>query len=333
MNKKIDWDQLKSKLQACKRIVLTSHVRPDCDALGSELAMADVLRQFGIEPLIVNHSETPSHLEFIDPERSVKQLGVDISPAQIHETCDALMVLDTSAWIQLGEMADVVRDFQGTKFVLDHHVSEDDLGALVFKDPKSEATGRLVYEAAKDWGIEMTPAMAETLFTAIATDTGWFRFSSVTGDTYRCIGDLLDHGASTVRVYENLFETQRLARVNLRGRILSSTQVIHDGRLAYSVVRKKDFDETGAQPSDTEDSINMTMAISGVEAAILFIEMPSGEGVKVSFRSRSELNVATLASSFGGGGHIAAAGALVAKPIDDILPTVLEAAKNAIGKS
>lgn len=327
----IDWKALRGALEEPQRFVITSHVRPDCDALGSELAMAAILRQLGKEVAIVNDSETPNHLQFIDPDNQIKQLGKDISPEEVLSGFDAVLVVDTSAWVQLGAMAELMQQFEGVKLVLDHHVSQDDLGGEMFKDPKCEATGRLVYEAAKAWDIPITQEMAFAMFTAIATDTGWFRFPSVSGDTYRAIGDLIDAGAVPSDVYGQLFEKERLQRVNLRGRILASAKVILEGRLAYSLATQQDFEETGATPSDTEDAINKTMAVSGVEAAILFIELPGGEGVKASFRSRSSLDVAKLAHQFGGGGHVAAAGALIKKPLDEVVSMLLEATEKAMG--
>ncbi|PQO42850.1 DHH family phosphoesterase [Blastopirellula marina] len=328
---KIDWTAFRQAIEAPQRFVLTSHVRPDCDALGSELGMAALLRQLGKEVVIVNASETPPHLAFIDPATEIKQLGHDITAQEVLANYDGFLVVDTSAWIQLGEMAQVMQDFQGTKLVLDHHVSQDDLGGEMFKDPQCEATGRLVYEAAKAWGLKITPETATVLFTAIATDTGWFRFPSVSGGTYHAIGDLLEAGAVPSEVYANLFEKERIQRVNLRGRILASAKIIHDGKLAYSIATQEDFITTGASAADTEDAINMTMAVAGVEAAILFVELPSGEGIKASFRSRCQLDVASLAQQFGGGGHVAAAGALLTQPLDEVVPMLLDATEKAMG--
>ena len=327
----IDWTAFRQAIETSQRFVLTSHVRPDCDALGSELGMAALLRQLGKEVVIVNASETPPHLAFIDPKNEIKQLGQDISAEEVIANNDGFLVVDTSAWVQLGEMASVMQQFQGAKLVLDHHVSQDDLGGEMFKDPKCEATGRLVYEAAKAWDLKITPETAFVLFTAIATDTGWFRFPSVNGGTYHAIGDLIEAGAVPSEVYAKLFEKERIQRVNLRGRILASAKIIHDGKLAYSMATKQDFIDTGASAADTEDAINMTMAVAGVEAAILFVELPNDEGVKASFRSRSQLDVASLAQQFGGGGHVAAAGALLPQPLDEVVPLLLDATEKAMG--
>ncbi|UUO08251.1 DHHA1 domain-containing protein [Blastopirellula sp. J2-11] len=320
----IDWKRLAAAIAPYQRFLLTSHVRPDCDALGSELAMAALLRQMGKEATIVNASETPPHLAFIDPTNEVRVLGRDVTAAALVGTFDAFMVLDTGAWIQLAEMGEVLKAFAGPKFVLDHHVSEDDLSADVFKDSTSEATGRLVYEAAQAWGLSLTPLTASQLFTAIATDTGWFRFGSVTSGTYRAIAGLMDAGASPPAVYADLYERDRLARVQLRGRILAKVAVTDSGRLAYSTAKLDDFQATDSTTSDTEDAINMMLVIQGVKAAVLFIELPGG-GIKASFRSRSKLDVSQIAGLFGGGGHKAAAGATLSTTLSEAITLVLDA--------
>ena len=130
---------------------------------------------------------------------------------------DCLMVLDTSAWAQLGEMGDVIRASSAKKIVLDHHISSDDLGAEVFRNVKAEATGRLVQEAARELGVPLTPEIAMPLFAAIATDTGWYRFASTTGDTFRFGGALVDAGARPDEIYNTIYEQDTLARVQLRG--------------------------------------------------------------------------------------------------------------------
>ena len=142
----IDWPRFVELVKAHQRFVLTSHVRPDCDALGSELGMAQVLEALGKEVRIVNAQETPANLRFIDPTSRISVLGKDVSAADL-ASYDCLMVLDTSAWAQLGGMGDVIRGSQAKKIVLDHHVSQDELGAEVFRNVTAEATGRLVVEA------------------------------------------------------------------------------------------------------------------------------------------------------------------------------------------
>ncbi|MCE9555319.1 MAG: DHH family phosphoesterase [Planctomycetes bacterium] len=325
----INWPRFVEIIKSHQRFLLTSHIRPDCDALGSELGMAGVLDALGKDVLIVNGQATPPSLALIDPQRRIKTLGQDIQAADLADR-EVLMVLDTSAWAQLGPMGDVLRATKARKIVLDHHVGMDDLGAEEFKNTKAEATGRLVAEAAEQLGVALTPEIARPLFAAQATDTGWYRFSSVTGDALRIAARLVDAGAVPQEIYTGLYEQDTLARLQLRGRIIARTQTELDGRLAHTAVLTDDFKATGALPSDTEDVINLTLAVSGVEVAVIFVEQPAGN-FKLSFRSRSKVDCNAVAKEFGGGGHKAAAGASIAGPLETARRSVLDAVRKAMG--
>jgi phosphoesterase RecJ-like protein len=291
--------------------------------------MAGVLDSLGKQVRIVNAQKTPPNLAFIDPGGRLKTLGVDIEPSKLAD-CEVLMVLDTSAWAQLGTMAEVVRASKAHKMVLDHHVGEDDLGSELFKDPRAEATGRLVLEAAHHLGVRITPDIATPLFAAIATDTGWFRFGSTTGTTLRSASELVDAGAVPSEIYAALYEQDSLARLKLRGRILSRTQTELDGRLAHTAALKEDFESTGALVSDTEDVINLTLAVAGTEVAVILVEQPGG-GFKISFRSRTpRIDCNELARQFGGGGHKAAAGGFTNAAWPDAQTKVLDAVRRAM---
>jgi phosphoesterase RecJ-like protein len=325
----VDWTRFVEVVRTHQRFLLTGHVRPDCDALGSELGMAGILESLGNDVRIVNGQATPPNLTCIDPERRIKTLGQDVPAAALDEV-EVLIVLDTSAWIQLGPMGDVLRSTAARKLVVDHHVSQDDLGAEVFKDVAAEATGRLVLEAAAQLGVPLTPAIARPLFAAIATDTGWFRFSSTTGDTYRAAAALVDVGVVPGELFAALYERDTIGRVRLRGVILSRVQTEMDGRLVHTYVLLDDFTRTGSLPSDTEDVINMTLAIAGTEVALIFVELPGG-AFKVSFRSRGALDSRLVAEQFGGGGHRAAAGATIHGSYTDVRSRVLAAVRAALG--
>lgn len=323
----VKWDVLTERIDRHQRFVLTSHIRPDCDALGSELGMAGLLQQLGKQVQIVNGHPTPPSLAFLDPSEQIQVLGEHISPSQIQADC--LIVLDTSAWAQLGPMAEVLRHFHGTKLVIDHHVGEDALGAEFFKDTSAEATGHLIANLVKHRGGVMTKAMATALYAAIATDTGWFRFGSTTAETYRVVAELVEAGAEPAAIYGDLYEQDTLGRVRLRGRILDRVGTELDGQLAHTFVRKEDFAETGSVPSDTEDVINQTLAIAGTKLAFIMIEQLKG-GFKCSFRSRCHVDCNRLAGSFGGGGHRAAAGAFLEGELGEVQRRLLEACRAAL---
>ncbi len=327
VSNRFDLNRVAELISKHQRFILTSHIRPDCDALGSELGMAGILESLGKKVMIVNGHQTPPSLSFLDPAQRIEVVGDTIDASEIVGDC--LIVLDTSAWAQLGPMGDYLRRFSGTKICIDHHVGEDDLGTQFFKDTSAEATGQLVFQLAKHLKVNITKAMASAIYCAIATDTGWFRFASTTSDTYRAIAELVDAGANPSELYGDLYECDTIGRVRLRGRILSRTNSELDGALVHTFVRKDDFTDTGALPSDTEDAINLTLAIARTKVAVILVEQLKG-GFKISFRSRCHVNCNELAKNFGGGGHRAAAGAFLEGEFEDVQKRVLEVARQAL---
>ena len=325
----IDWQPLKEIISRHDSFLLTSHRRADCDAVGSELALAQILESLGKEVQIVNGDEVPEHIRFIDPDGRVRELGRNAVPAELAKI-DCLVVVDTCAWSQLGPMAEVVRSFPGKRVVIDHHESQDDLKAEVFQEVTAEATGRLILELAEALGVEITAEIALPLFAAIATDTGWFRFSSVTDETFLALAKLVAAGVSPPAVFSSLYEQHSLARIHLRGRILEHVVADCGGRLMSTHVTRADFHETGANTTDTEDVINTLLTVAGSEVAVLFVEL-NKEITKVSLRSRSTFDVCAIAAKFGGGGHRAAAGVTFAGPLDAARQSVLDTLRVALG--
>ena len=325
----IQWEPLRPILTANQRFVISSHVRPDADAIGSEIGLARVLQALGKTVQIINTSPTPANLYFLDPSREVMQLGVgatvaDVAAAEVH------FVVDTSSWMQLSDVGKAMRDSTARRVVIDHHVSADDLGALEFKDTQSEATGSLIFDLSQFLGVTLPPDAATALFAAIATDTGWFRFSAVSSRTMRTVGQLMECGASPHTVFRELYEQASLARMHLVGRALERMMLDCDGELAYTTIPWTDFAELGATSSDTEDLVNECLKITGTKAAFIAIELQNHQ-VKVSFRSRTEgVNVAAVSEQFGGGGHRQAAGATLAGPYPQAIAKALEAMTKAV---
>lgn len=324
----IDWQPLIEIIQQHETFVLTSHCRADCDAVGSEVALAHLLRAMGKQVVIANGDPVPEHIAFIDPERRVKVLGESVAAKELLAR-DVLIVVDTGAWVQLGPMAEVVRMFPGERVVIDHHVSQDDLDATLFKEETAAATGRLILELGEALGIEITPEIATPLFAAIATDTGWFRFSSVQEVTFLALARLVKAGANPPAIFSELFERHSLARLYLRGRILNNIVTDAGGRLLSTHVTQQDFNETGANKTDTEDAINALLTVAGSEVAVLFVELKP-EKTKVSLRSRTAFDVQQIAAQFGGGGHKAASGVTFEGSIAEAQEAVLGAISNQL---
>jgi phosphoesterase RecJ-like protein len=314
-------------LRDAQSFVLTSHVRPDCDALGSELGLLGILEAIGKDVRIVNAQATPANLKWIDPDRRLESLAEGVKKDDLVGR-DVLIVLDTSAWAQLGAMGDVAKAMREKVLVIDHHVSEDDLSDRWFKDTSAEATARIVYEIGLRLKVPLTERIATPLYAGLSTDTGGFRFPNVSGESFRVAARLVDAHANPTAIYRELFEQDSLARLHLVGRTLAGARASHGGRVIVSTVRQSDIKEVQAQPADTEDLVNLTLAVKGTEVAVILIEQPDGR-IKTSFRSRCQVDCNALAARFGGGGHKAAAGAILPGPFDAARDQVLAAVDDA----
>lgn len=319
----IDWARFKDQINLGSRFLLTSHVRPDGDSLGSELAMLRILRLLGKEARIVNAHPTPPSLSFMDTEKDIRVLSeLDEEEKRYIETIDTFLILDTSSWAQLGDMGVILEHSAARKLVLDHHAIGNDLGAEKFVDATAEATGTLCFQAAKELGVDLNLETALPMFVAIVTDTGWFRFSSVRAETFQIAAELLRLGVRPDEIYRELYERESLARMRLIGSTLERIESHLGGKLACTWIELSDFERLGALASDSEDIVNMTLQIDGTLFAVIFVEQRSG-GFKVSFRSRCELDCSRLAAFFQGGGHKRAAGATIFAPLEDAKKQVL----------
>jgi phosphoesterase RecJ-like protein len=317
----IDWTPFVELVRTHQRFLLTTHIRPDGDGLGSMLALAEVLERQGKQVLMVIASAFPPRYRFLDPEGGIKRLEPS---AATWAGSEPVFVLDTGTWSQLGDFGPMLRSLPGPKVVIDHHLTQDDLGTVCLVDTSAEATGRLMFEGIQALGEPLPERAASFLLVALAMDTGWFRHSNTTARTFTLAAKLLEAGARPEVLYQHLFEENSLSGLKLRGLVLERLQVTCNGRVAYTEVRRGDYAATGAVPQDTEDLINYTRSLAGVEVGLLFMEQPRG-GVKVSFRSRDSVDVARVAERFGGGGHRQASGAVVQGSLDEARSRVLEA--------
>ena len=317
----IDWSPLVELVSKRKDFLLTTHVRPDGDGLGSMLALGEILRERGKKVQMVVASIIPAQYAFLDPQQTIQ---VFHEPDDRHRGADAIVVLDTGTWNQLGSFGKFMAEAAADKLVIDHHVTQDELGAKRLVDISAEATGRLVHEAVLALGGPVSPRIAHLLFIALAMDTGWFRHPNTTAASFGLAESLMKEGVRPDQIHQQLYERNTLGRLKLMGCALERLQVTHQGLTAYTEVRAGDYLATGAVPSDTEDLVNFPRSLSGVEVGLLFMEQPRG-GIKVSFRARSLVDVARVAEQFGGGGHRLASGAIVEGTLPDVQNRVLAA--------
>lgn len=323
VSEEINWSAFREHVLAARRILMTAHVRPDGDCIGAEMAMAHAMRTLGKDVRIVNDHPTPPGLQFLDPENRILQLS-QLTEEQKRwiDEIDLFWVLDTSSWAQLGGMAEVLKNSRAKKIVLDHHAVGNDLGADMFVQPSAEATGTLCFHALKALNFPLTPETAVPIFTAIAVDTGWFRFSSVRAETYHILGELVQAGVKPDDIFQRLYEQESVGRIRLVGHVLQQLEVYENDRIAVLKIMLDDFKAAGALASDSEDIVNFPLQIAGMKMSVIFVEQGNGE-LKVSFRSRCHVDCSQVAAFFGGGGHKNAAGATLPPPYEEAKVKVL----------
>ncbi|MBI3911865.1 MAG: DHH family phosphoesterase [Armatimonadetes bacterium] len=315
-------DQTKIQVAAqaictARNVLIACHVHADGDALGSLLALGLGLERLGKTVTLVSPDGVPELWRFLphwsrvrtaaDPNHADLGIGVDADGSDRLGSAEAAVLA-----------APVVID-------IDHHAGPDLFGQIHLVEPGAAATGEIVYELLQTLRAPFDGDIATCLLTAILTDTGSFRYGSVTPRTFTIAGELVAAGASPGTIYGAVYEQRTLAAARLLGIALERLEVTAGGALAWSVLRRDDFARVGACDEQTEGIVNQLRAVRGVRVAALFREGPEGE-IRVSLRARDETDVGQVARQFGGGGHRAAAGCTLSGPLAVAVEQVIAAA-------
>ena len=303
----IDFNKLQDLINSNRTFLITTHVNPDADAIGSEIAFSRILKELGKESKVINHSATPYNLLFLDIDRAIQKYNPEIHNDYI-KSCDVLVALDFNKADRMVSMQPVFSESKNLKICIDHHEDPENFVQFKFIDSNYAATGHILYDFIKKTNIvNMEDELAAPLYAAIMTDTGSFRFERTTANLHRIIADLLETGINPTEIYTQLYDESKLSKIKLLGRCLTSLNLIANNRIGYMIITQNDFNELNAIESDTENFVNMILSVEGVRIGILFIELKNG--FKVSFRSKGKIPVNKLAGIFGGGGHQNASGA------------------------
>ena len=297
-------------LARAKRVLITTHVRPDGDALGSTAAMVLGLRKKNIESEVLLLSHLPTKYAFVYKDHGIVHHDAEEGwPASLSlDRFDCLLVVDTGTWSQLPGLREKVADWDVPRLVVDHHLTQEDWATHKLVITQAAAAGEIVAELLELWNIPLDTSIATALYLAIATDTGWFQFSNTRPYTMRLAATLMEAGVDTDKMYQLLYQNERAERVALQARTMQSLELLLDNRLAVMMVRKSDFEETKANVPDTENLINLPLQIASVQVSILLTEPKEPGPIRVSLRSKGQVDVARFAEQFGGGGHARASG-------------------------
>lgn len=305
--------------------VITTHVNPDGDAIGSEVALALFLNDKGKKVTIINQSETPEHLLFLTKIFPVHTYNSNYDKHILE--CDCFCAVDTNSPKRFSAMANAVQHSKAYKICIDHHLEQESFADLYVIDTDVPATSELLYRIFRSHDPNtITKRIAEVLYTGIMTDTASFRFPKTDSETHRITADLLDHGIDQYALYQNVYENGPINKLWLLGKALESIQLHHHGKVAAMILPRTVFEETKTNEADVDNFTSYVLSIHNVAIGLVFVEL--GDSVKVSFRSKGDIAVNELAKQFGGGGHKNAAGArLKSTVLSEAIQIVLEKTK------
>ena len=302
-----DFSVLKNIIEGHNSFVLSTHVNPDADGIGSEMAFYFILKKLGKRVHVINHSAIPYNLEFMDLEKVIEKFD-EQKHTELIENSDVFILLDLNHAGRIVRMENSFRDFKGIKVCIDHHQDPEDSFNYVLGGTNYCATSEIIYDfVAKTKIVEIDFPIAYQLYAGIMTDTGSFRFERTTPHVHQITAELLAKGVDPTEVYEKVYNQFRYGRVKLMGEALESIKLDSSKQIAYMVVKREALDRNSSTEDDVDGFVNYCLTVQGVKIGILFFELK--DGIKISFRSKGEITVNKLAAEFGGGGHINASGA------------------------
>lgn len=307
--------------------VILSHVRPDGDAIGSQLALGFSLMAAGKKVRLINEDGLPENLAFLPGAERIE------SPPAEPLAAEVAIALDTATRPRLGENALHAASLALRWINIDHHISNPSYGDLNWIDATSPATGQIIYQLITSLGLPFPAESRDAIYVAVSTDTGSFQYPSTTAETYEMAADLIRRGLDVGKINEWTYDNHPYRRVELMRALLNTLALSGDGRVAHWELRDETRRELRLLPEDSEGLIDLIRAIRGVQLAVFFEELPDGK-VRVSMRSKDRrLDVCQIALKFGGGGHALAAGIRMAGPLPEAKAQVLAEIRRRIAEA
>lgn len=321
-------NEAKNTLLASRRAVLTTHLNADGDGAGSQVALASWLRANGSEAWVINPTPFPDSYRFlVEHDDWVVSAGTSRA-RDLCDSADLAVVLDTGEVPRIGRVQQLIRELP--TLVIDHHPPGDrPIGGTSLRDPGACAAGELVFDVLFAANGPWPRAALEGLYVAILTDTGGFRFDNATPICHRVVAELIERGVQPERMHEIVYGSAPLRRYRLMERALATLDNDPVAGISWITVPEDAYVELEATVEDLEGLVDIPRSIRGTQVGLLFRLTQSG-GVKVSFRSNGPVDVNALARSFGGGGHVKAAGALVEATMDAAVEQVISRTRAAI---
>jgi phosphoesterase RecJ-like protein len=319
------WADITRVIEERSRFVITAHQMPDCDALGSELALDEILRKLGKKTTIINSDPMPKAYRFLDPRKRIKTFNPQKHLSIIKEA-DAIFLLDAGEWHRAGEVGEhLSSNYKAIVLCIDHHDNPTNDAHYAVVDPSASATAALIFDLACRLDVPLTKSMAEALYAGIVTDTGKFRYPQTSARTHLIAARLLEAGVYPNYMHRMIYEQYPLDRTRLKGHLLDSIRTTADGKLAWVSVRLETLREYNTRPSEMDGFPALPMQVGGVKVSVFCVEVSPGV-IKVGLRSDGEVSVNHLADELGGGGHPSAAGLTLRGELEEVTRMVVDRA-------
>ena len=320
------YEQLYSRIQQCSTIGVTSHFRPDGDAIGSTLALGLALQAMGKKVYMWNEDGVPARYAFLEGTEQILPL-----PEEVPADLEMLICVDTGDWKRLGDVSQ--RLFAEFPLIvnIDHHGTNTRYGHVQVIEPETAACAFVLFNILREWGVELTRPMADALYVGISTDTGSFQYGSTTPAVMHAAGELLAAGVDVADVNRRVYQEVPYTALLMQREVLNNMVVEADGQLAHYSMPGGRKAELGVGLEDTKDLVDVVRVLQGVRAALIFEDLEDGR-IRVSLRSKDPaVNVAAIASRFGGGGHAMASGIRMRGTLEDCRAQVLAATRKELG--
>jgi phosphoesterase RecJ-like protein len=337
MGKNIDmtrqWKELEQRIRFASSFLITTHQNPDADGIGSELALYHLLKKLGKEVHVFNISPTPENLKFMDPRGLCKRY-IPSEHRDLISDIDMVFILDAGSFSRIGQLGNDILKAKRSIIAIDHHpVENNPIYLQEIVNDHDCSVGKLIYEFILCCYPElMDRAIAVAIYTAIAGDTGNFRFGNTTGHSHRIASELMKYDIDVYRTYIHLFGNISRSGIRLFASIIGDLHFSDDGRVVWFIITRKMLGENGAGDMDTEGITDFMRMIEGVEVAIMFKERPDGS-TRINFRSKGTVATNGVARLFGGGGHVHASGIVSDEKLEDLREKVVEAMLKQVKES
>lgn len=315
-------EQAKEFLQKHDDFLVVSHIQPDGDAVSSTVAVGWLLSCLGKKFTLINEGPIPERMRFL----LLSDRIVNMEQTPLDRSFKHVICVDCADFGRVGQTS---RYFEEGAFILniDHHPTNNRYGNVALIQPEAAATAEILYDLIHRFDFEWTTDIASAIYTGLLTDTGGFRYSNTSPKVMRIASELLGYGVNGPELSENLLEAMTLPQMKVLVKALNTLEMTPDGKICWVYVTPEHMQETGAANEDLEGIVNYPRNIHGVEVGILF-KVIHDNAVKVSLRSAGKVDVAALAQSFGGGGHVRAAGCRVEGSLESIIEQVVERVKS-----